>query len=108
MVFPLVGSICSKGAVFNQDGIGFEALSAKYDKEERVLILTLKKVEHVEGYKEPDEAWLTELGRAYAEELPIDQSGPPLKWKQIEMHIDANPPRILFCLQDLPQPPLFQ
>jgi hypothetical protein len=108
MDFPLVGAICSKGAVFNQDGIGFEALSAEYDNKEHALILTLKKVKHVKGYKEPDTDWLTELGRAYAEELPIDQSGPPLRWKQIEMHIDADPPRIYFCLQDLPQPLLFQ
>jgi hypothetical protein len=96
MTFPLVRPVCSKGTVFNWGGAGFEVLSAEYSKAKHLLTLTLKEVAHVEGYKEPDTAWLIELGRAYAEGLPIDNPGPPLWWKEIEMHTFAVPPSILF------------
>jgi hypothetical protein len=97
MVLPLPMPYCTKGAVFSWGKRNFKASSSTYDLEARELVITLVELEPDCECLEISGCWLAELGRAYAEEF-VEKTVKPMEWASIEVHIDVEPPQIIFCL----------
>jgi len=100
MVLPLAKPECTVGAVFIWRGKAFKARKrAQFDQKAGEMTLFIDPTKKPGLQQEADDEWLKGLCKVYARKFLEKLKVKEACCTGVEMHVDAKPPRIIFCFE---------